>query len=141
MLMIIPGNSASSVLPPEGASATPALPGDPSRPSGSDPDSDGVPVLPWDPAYMKHCECPPTVESLFPPVLWSSCSQASLAFSTKCSRASSSRCQTPQLWEPDVGPQILLWKSLYDIVISQPMGHLPSGYGLAYIMKAPLLPS
>ena len=40
---------------------------------------------------------PQIVKSLFPPVLWSSCNQAPLAFKAKHPGGSSFRCQTPRL--------------------------------------------
>ena len=48
----------------------------------SDPDSYGVSASPWDPVHIKAHVCPPGVESLFSPVLWSSCAQPPLAFNT-----------------------------------------------------------
>ena len=82
----------------------PTFPGDPARPEGrSDLDSYGVLAFPWDSVHVKPCVHPPRVEFLFPPVLWSSCALVLLAFSAKCSRGSSSQCQTPRLgnlmWE------------------------------------------
>ena len=65
---------------------SPASPGDPPRPTGrSGPGSYGVTALPWVPVHMKPCVCPLRVESLFPSVLWSSCTQAPLASKVKCS--------------------------------------------------------
>ena len=82
----------------------PAFPGDPPRPSGmSDPDFYGVPALPLDPVHMKPCVCPPRVESLFLPVLWSICAQALLAFNAKCSRGVLLPIPGPQAGEPDMG--------------------------------------
>ena len=34
-----------------------------------------------------------------------------------------------------------MWESLYDVVIFQSVTHPPSGEGIAYIAKVPLLPS
>ena len=60
---------------------TPVSPGDPPRPaSRSSPGFYQVATLCWAPVHMKPCLHPPSIESLFPPVLWSSCSQAPLAF-------------------------------------------------------------
>ena len=87
---------------------------------------------------MKTCVCLPNVESLFPPVLWSSCSQTSLAFNAKCSRGSSSQCQTSKAGKPNMGLRTLtpvgelLWYSYFPVCAS------PVVYGNAYIMKAPL---
>ena len=72
------------------------------RPEGrSDPDCYRIPALPWDPVHMKPCVHPPRMEFLFPPLLWSSCAHALLAFNAKCSVGSSYQCQTP-VREPDV---------------------------------------
>ena len=46
---------------------------------------------------MRPCVCPPRVESLFTPALWSSCNPAPLAFKAKCSGYSFSQCQTLRL--------------------------------------------
>ena len=88
----------------------PASPGDPLRPAGrSSPGSYGVTALPWVPVHVKPCVCPPRVESLFPPVLCSSCAaQAPLAFKAKCSRGSSSWCQTPRLGSLTLGSELSL---------------------------------
>ena len=40
---------------------------------------------------------PSRVESLFPPVLWSSCTQVLPGFEAKCSGGSTSQCQPPRL--------------------------------------------
>ena len=50
---------------------------------------------------------PPTVAFLLPPVLWSSCGQAPLAFKAKCAGGSSSRRPDPQTGEPDLALRIL----------------------------------
>ena len=47
-----------------------------------------ISALPWVPVQVKSCVHPPRMESLFPPVLWSSCTQALLAFKAKCSGGS-----------------------------------------------------
>ena len=121
----------------------PAFPGDPPSPADrSDPDSYGVPALPWDPEHLKPCVHPLRMEYLFPTVLWSSCAQALLAFNAKCSGGSSSQYQTPSLGNLMWGSELsLLWRSLCDTVIFQSVGHLIGGYGIAYISKVPFLPS
>ena len=53
--------------------------------------------FPWVLVLRRPCVHPSRVKSLFPPVRWSSCTQAPLAFKVKCSRDSSSWCQTPRL--------------------------------------------
>ena len=120
---------------------TPASPGEPPRPAGrSGPGSYGVTALPWVPVHMKPCVHPPRVESLFPPVVWSSCTQVPLAFKPKCSEGSSSQCQTPRLesltWGSDLS---LLWENLCDIIIFQLLVSHPVGMALDYIMNVPLL--
>ena len=45
-----------------------------------DPDSYGDFALPWDPVHVKFCVHLLRMGSPFPPVLWSSCLQAPLAF-------------------------------------------------------------
>ena len=110
---------------------TPASPGDPPRPAGrSCPGSCGVTALPWVPVHMKPCVHTPRVESLFPLVLCSSCTQALLAFKAKCSGSSSSQCQTSRLGSLTWGSEVsLLWENLCDTIIFQFVGHPPGGYG------------
>ena len=62
-----------------------------------------VPALPWDQCIVRTCTYPLRRGALFSPFLWSSCSHALLAFNAKCSGGSSSQCQSPQVWEPDLG--------------------------------------
>ena len=82
---------------------------------------------------------PPEWSLLFPPVLWSSCAGALLAFNTKCS-GGFSQCQTPGLGNLTRGSKLSpLWESLCDVVIFQSVGHPPGGYGIAYITKAHFL--
>ena len=52
-------------------------------------------ALPWDPVHVKVCVRLLRMGSPFPPVLWSSCAQAPLAFNARCSRGSFSQCQIP----------------------------------------------
>ena len=69
----------------------PASPRDPPRPTGrSGLGSYGVTALPWVPVHVTPRVHPPRVESLFPPVMCSSCTQAPLAFKAKCPGGSSS---------------------------------------------------
>ena len=108
------------------------------------------PPFPWDPVPMKLCVHPPRVEFLFPGVLWSSCGQEllafttrcsgqdPLAFTTKCSGHSSSQCQTPKVGNLMWGSELpLLWESLCDIVIFQSVGPPPGRSGNAYILTTP----
>ena len=95
-LLNIPKSFASNVLPPQQATFTPVFPGGPPRTVvRSDPDSSGDVALPWDPVHLKVCVHLLRMGSLFPPVLWSSCAQAPLAFKARCSRGSFSQCQIP----------------------------------------------
>ena len=81
--MSLPPLVSHSQLPhPQETLPTPALP----RPTGrSGPDSCVVTALCWVPVHVKSCVHPLRVESLFPLFLWSSCTQALLAFNAKCS--------------------------------------------------------
>ena len=84
---------------------TSASTGDPLTTAGrSGPVSYGVTApSPWVLLLTLPCVCPPRVRSLLPPVLLKPCSQIPLAFKVRFSGNSSSRCQTPQAWKPDVG--------------------------------------
>jgi len=46
----------------------------------------------------------------------------------------------PQAWELDMGPQTLIAMGEPLQYSYQSVGHLPCSYGIAYIMKATLLP-
>ena len=86
---------ASNVLPLQEATFTSVFPGcTPRTIFRFDPDSHGDFALPWDPVHVKVCVCLLRMGSLFPPVLWSPCAQAPLAFNARCSRGSFSQCQT-----------------------------------------------
>ena len=115
-----------------------AFPGDPLRPVGkSDPDSYRVPALPWDLVHMKPCVHSPVVESLFPPVHWTSCAQDAVDF----------QCQI--LWGlllPMLDSQSLVSPGVQK---SHSCGRASAiklfssvaGYVTAYVMKVPPLPS
>ena len=95
-LMNIPKSFASSVLPSQQAMFTPVFPGCAPRTAVRfDPVSDGDLALPWDPVHVKVRVCLLRMGAPFPPVLWSSCAQALLAFNARCSRGSFSQCQIP----------------------------------------------
>ena len=86
MLLNIPESFASNVLPSQQATFTPVFPGGPLRTSVRfDSDSYGGFALPWDPMRMKVCVHLLRMGSLLPPVPWSSCTQAPLAFNARCS--------------------------------------------------------
>ena len=75
--------------------------------------------IPWVLVHTRPCMCPPRVEFLFPPVLWNSCNQASLAFKARFSGASSSCCQTSRQGSLTWGSIFsLLWESFCGIIIS-----------------------
>ena len=87
-LMNIPKSFASNALLPQQATFTPVFPGGPPRTAVRfDADSYGNFALPWDPVHIKICLYLLRMGSPFPPVLWSSCTQASLAFNARCSQA------------------------------------------------------
>ena len=55
-------------------------------------------------------ECTLLELNLFPPVLWSSCAQALLAFNARCSRVAYSQCYTPSCEKLTWGSELsLLW--------------------------------
>ena len=92
----IPKSFSFNVLPSQQATFTPVFSGGPPRVEVRfDADSYGNFALPWDPVHVKVCVCLLRMGSLFPPVLWSSCAQAPLAFNARCSRGSFSQCQIP----------------------------------------------
>ena len=96
LLLNIPESFAFNVLPSQQATFTPVFPGCPPRTAVRfDPDSYGDFALPWDPVHMKVCVRLLRMGSPFPPVPWSSCTQAPLAFNARCSRGSFSQCQIP----------------------------------------------
>ena len=96
MLLTIPEDFVFNVHPSQQAAFTPVFPGCPPRTAVRfDPDSYGDFALPWDPVHVKVCVRLLRMGSPFPPVLWSSCTQAPLAFNARCSRGSFSQCQIP----------------------------------------------
>ena len=96
MLLTISKSFASNVLPPQQDTFTPVFPGGPPRTAVRfDPDSYGDFVFPWDPVHVKVCVRLLRMASPFPPVPWSSCAQAPLAFNARCSGGSFSQCQIP----------------------------------------------
>ena len=98
MLMNIPKSFASSVPPPQQAIITPVFPGGPPRTAVRfDPDSLGDLALPWNPVHVKVCVRLLRMGSPFPPVPWSSCAQAPLAFSARCSGALSLCARSPHV--------------------------------------------
>ena len=109
MLMNIPKSFTSDVLPHNEPQSPPGFPGGPPRTAvRSDPDSYGDFVLPWDPLHVKVCVRLLRMGSPFPPVLWSSCAQAPLAFSARCSGGSFSQCQIPRRGDLTWGSELSL---------------------------------
>jgi len=97
-LLNIPESFAFNVLPSQQATFTPVFPGCPPRTAVRfDPDSYGDFALPWDPVHVKVCVCLLRMGSLFPPVPWSSCTQAPLAFNARCSGALSPCARSPHV--------------------------------------------
>ena len=95
-LMNIPKSFASDVLPPQQDTFTPVFSGGPPRTAvWSDPDSYVAFTLPWDPVHVKAYVHLSRMGSPFPPVLWTSCTQAPLAFNVRCSRALSPSARYP----------------------------------------------
>jgi len=87
-LLNIPESFAFNVLPSQQATFTPVFPWCPPRTAVRfDLGSCGDLALPWDLVHMKVCVCLLRMGSPFPPVLWSSCAQAPLAFNARCSGA------------------------------------------------------
>ena len=103
-LMIIPETFASNVLPPHKPQSPLVFPGDPPRITvRSDLDSCGVSALPWDLVHIKPVCAFQELCLTFPPVPWSSYTQALLALNARCSGGYSSQMPDIQAWEPDVG--------------------------------------
>ena len=87
--------------------------------------------FPWVLAHTRLCACPPKVESLFPPVLWKSCNQISLAFKVRFSGDSCFHCWTPRLGSLMWGSEpSLQWENLCGIIVLQFVGCLPGSYGI-----------
>ena len=86
---------------------------------------------PWVLMHTVPCVCPPRVESLFPPVLSTSCNQIPLPFKVWFSGNSSSCCQTPRLGRLTWGSDPLLqWVDFCGIIVLQFVSPPPSGYGI-----------
>ena len=97
-------------------------------------------LLPWVSVHTRPCVHPPSVESLFVPVLWSFCIQALLASKANCSQGSSSWCQTPRLGSLAWGSELsVLLENFCDTIILWFVGHPPGWDGIwLYCVCAPL---
>ena len=112
------------------------FPGDPPRTAiRSDPVSHGASALPWDPVHMKVCVCLSRMGSPFPPVPWSSCTQAPLAFNARCSKGLSPSDRSPHVgvWCGAQNSDSCKWVSVNQLVSSL-WGFPPRRYGVVYIM-------
>ena len=111
-------------MTPERATAICHLLRDTLRLAGrSGPCSSGVTASAQGSSACKTYVHPPRVKSLFPPVLWSSCNQALLAFKAKCSVDSSSLCWIPRLGQLVWGSELsLLWENFCNIINLQFVG-------------------
>ena len=77
------------------------------------------------------CVCPPRVESLFPPVLSTSCNQIPLAFKVWFSGNFSSCYWTLRLGSLMWGSEpSLQWVDFCGIIVLQFVSHPPSSYGI-----------
>ena len=132
MTTILWGFCPQCPCPPNYTQPTPISPGDPPRLIGRfSPGSYEVTVLCWIPVYVKTFVHPPIVESLFPPVLWCSCTPPPLVFKAKCFGDSSSYSHTLMLGNLMWGSGLsFLWENLCDMIFFQFMGLPPSGYGI-----------
>ena len=98
LLLNVPESFAFNVLPSQQATFTPVFPGCPPRTVVRfDLDFHGGFALPWDPVHVKVCVCFLRMGSPFPPVPWSSCAQAPLAFNARCSGALSPCTRSPHV--------------------------------------------
>ena len=97
-LLNIPESITSKVLPSQQATFTPVFPGCPPRTAVKfDPDSLGDFASPWDSEHVKVYVHLLRMGSPFPPVPWSSCAQAPLAFNARCSGVLSPCARSPHV--------------------------------------------
>ena len=137
-LLNIPESFAFHVPPSQQATFTPVFPGCPPRTAVRfDADSYGDLALPWDPVHVKVHARLLRMGSPFPPVLWSSCAQAPLAFNARYSGGSYSQCQIPTRGSLMWGSELSALKvSLSEPVSFQSVGLPTRRYGVVYIMKS-----
>ena len=141
MLMGIPWGVCQCPCPYSEPQPAPASPGDPPRPTGRcGPSSYGVTALPWVPVHMKTCVRSPRVEYLFSPVLWSSSTQAPLAFKTNALGAPPN-ARPPRLGSLIWGSELsFLWEILCNMITFQFVGCPPGrcGIGLDHDSTPPI---
>ena len=87
--------------------------------------------------------CPPSLESLLPPVLWKSCNHIPLCFKVRFPGDSQSLCWVPRLesvtWGSESSQQ---WENFFGTIVLQFVGHeFVSGMAFDFIVIVPLLPS
>ena len=125
-------------LPPPWATCDPCLPKRSSMTHQQfSPGYSGVSTLGWVPVHVKTCVCPPRADSLFLPVLWSSCAQTLLAFKAKGSAGSSSQYQTLRLRNLRQGSELsLLWENLSNRINFLSVGHPPGRLGILLSHKS-----
>ena len=75
-------------------------------------------ALSCDPVHLKACVCFLRMETLFPPVLWSSCTQAPLALKAKCAGGSFFQGQIPRYGNLTWCSEFSLWSSVIQLVSS-----------------------
>ena len=86
--------------------------------------------------------CPPRLESVFPPVLWKSCSQVPLAFKVIFPRDSQSLYWIPRLGSLTQGLEPLQqWENFLVLLFSSLWITHSAGMGFDLNMFVPLLPS
>ena len=87
--------------------------------------------------------CPPSLESLLPPVLWKSCNHIPLCFKVRFPGDSQSLCWVPRLgsvtWGSESSQQ---WENFFGTIVLQFVGHeFVAGMAFDFIVIVPLLPS
>ena len=87
--------------------------------------------------------CPPSLESLLPPVLWKSCNHIPLCLKVRFPGDSQSLCWVPRLesvtWGSESSQQ---WENFFGTIVLQFVGHeFVAGMAFDFIVIVPLLPS
>ena len=87
--------------------------------------------LRWVLMQAKFCLCPPTLESLFPSVLWKSYNQIPLACKVRYLGDFQSLCCIPRLGSLVCGSEpSQQCENFFDLMVLQSVGHPPSGRGI-----------